>query len=97
MAAMTADPAEHRVYRHRPRRLGDVTVVREEDGWRVAGETLEREVAMTDLNSEEAVARLQRRLKVAGVDGALATAGCVEGDTVRIGGAEFTYAEDPAG
>jgi GTP-binding protein len=97
MAAMAADPAEHRVYRHRPRRLGDVTVVREEDGWRVAGETLEREVAMTDLNSEEAVARLQRRLKVAGVDGALATAGCVEGDTVRIGRAEFTYAEDPAG
>ena len=91
------EPAAHRVYRHRPRRLGDVTAVREEDGWRVVGEALEREVAMTDLDSEEAVARLQRRLKVAGVDAALAAAGCVEGDTVRIGRAEFTYAEDGAG
>jgi GTP-binding protein len=61
----------------------------------VRGEALEREVAMTDLNSEEAVARLQRRLRVAGVDAALAAAGCVEGDTVRMGHAEFTYLEEP--
>ncbi|MGH7749356.1 MAG: Obg family GTPase CgtA, partial [Candidatus Dormibacteria bacterium] len=90
-------PAEHRVYRHRPRRLGDVSVIREDDAWRVLGEALEREVAMTDLNSEDAVSRLQRRLRVAGVDAALAAAGCVEGDTVRIARAEFTYAEDAAG
>ena len=92
-----ADDAEHRVYRHRPRRLGDVQVVREEDGWRVLGETLEREVAMTDLNSDDAVARLQRRMRTAGVDAALRAAGCVEGDTVRIARAEFTYAEDAPG
>jgi GTP-binding protein len=91
-------PGEHRVYRHRPRRLGDVTVEREDDGgWRVRGDVLEREVAMTDLDSEESVARLQRRLKTAGVDAALATAGVVEGDTVRIGRAEFTYAEEATG
>lgn len=95
--APAPDPGEHRVYRHRPRRLGDVAVVREPDGWRVLGDTLEREVAMTDLQSDDAVARLQRRLKVSGVDAALAAAGCVEGDTVRIGRAEFTYAEDGAG
>ncbi|HVS44975.1 MAG TPA: GTPase ObgE [Candidatus Dormibacteraeota bacterium] len=89
-----ADTGEHRVYRHRPRRLGDVQVVREEDGWRVVGEALEREVAMTDLNSDDAVARLQRRMRTAGVDAALRAAGCAEGDTVRIGKAEFTYAED---
>jgi GTP-binding protein len=94
---VVTDSPEHRVYRHRPRRLGDVSVAREDDAWRVHGETLEREVAMTDLNSEDAVARLQRRLKVAGVDAALGAAGCVEGDTVRIGRAEFTYAEDGAG
>ena len=92
-----ADDAEHRVYRHRPRRLGDVQVVREEDGWRVLGETLEREVAMTDLNSEDSVARLQRRMRTAGVDAALRAAGCVEGDTVRIARAEFTYTEDAPG
>lgn len=99
VAAVSAPPGsasgEHRVYRHRPRRLGDVVVVREDDAWRVHGEALEREVAMTDLNSEEAVARLQRRLRVAGVDAALAAAGCVEGDTVRMGRAEFTYVEEP--
>lgn len=94
---VAADAGEHRVYRHRPRRLGDVRVVREDDdGWRVVGETLEREVAMTDLDSDDAVARLQRRMRVAGIDAALAAAGCVEGDTVRIGRAEFTYAEDAA-
>jgi GTP-binding protein len=96
-APVAAETGEHRVYRHRPRRLGDVRVVREDDGWRVEGEALEREVAMTDLNSDDAVARLQRRLKTAGVDAALAAAGCTEGDTVRIGRAEFTYAEDAAG
>jgi GTP-binding protein len=96
-APVAADAPEHRVYRHRPRRLGDVSVAREDDAWRVHGEALEREVAMTDLNSEDAVARLQRRLKVAGVDAALAAAGCVEGDTVRVGRAEFTYAEDAGG
>ena len=89
-----ADTGEHRVYRHRPRRLGDVQVAREEDGWRVVGEALEREVAMTDLNSDDAVARLQRRMRTAGVDAALRAAGCAEGDAVRIGKAEFTYAED---
>jgi GTP-binding protein len=96
-APVAAGTGEHRVYRHRPRRLGDVRVVREEDGWRVEGEALEREVAMTDLNSDDAVARLQRRLRTAGVDAALRAAGCAEGDTVRIGRAEFTYAEDAAG
>jgi Obg family GTPase CgtA-like protein len=40
------------------------------------------------------VARLQQRLRGAGVDAALAAAGCREGDTVRIGDLEFTYADD---
>jgi GTPase len=91
------ESSEHRVYRHRPRRLGDVRIAPEDGGWRVHGEAVEREVAMTDLGSEEAVSRLQRRLRVSGVDAALAAAGAVEGDTVRIGSAEFTYAEGPGG
>jgi Obg family GTPase CgtA-like protein len=40
------------------------------------------------------VARLQQKLRAAGVDAALAAAGCQEGDTVRIGDLEFTYADD---
>jgi GTPase len=95
--APAAGSAEHRVYRHRSRRLGDVRITAEDGGWRVHGEAVEREVAMTDLDSEESVARLQRRLRVSGVDAALAAAGAAEGETVHIGEAEFTYTEGPGG
>jgi GTP-binding protein len=84
----------HRIYRPRPRRVVTNDVVREGDGFRVVGELVERMVGRIDLDNEEAVARLQRKLAAAGVDDALAAAGCREGDTVRIGDAEFTYSED---
>ncbi len=84
----------HRIYRPRPRRVVTNDVVREGDGFRVVGELVERMVGRIDLDNEEAVARLQRKLAAAGVDAALAAAGCREGDTVRIGDAEFTYSED---
>ncbi|MFN2568813.1 MAG: Obg family GTPase CgtA, partial [Candidatus Dormibacteria bacterium] len=83
-------PGGHRVYRHRDRSQRPL-VSREEDAFRVTGRGIEREVEMTDLDSEEGVARLQRRMRVMGVTAALAEAGCVEGDTVRIAGEEFTF------
>ena len=85
-----APPGLHRIYRPRPRRVVTNDVVREGDGFRVVGELVERMVGRIDLDNEEAVARLQRKLAAAGVDAALAAAGCREGDTVRIGDAEFT-------
>ena len=84
---------EHRLYRHRGRREPPV-VSREGDAYRVAAAGIERLVAMTDIDSDEAVARLQRTLRTSGVDAALAAAGCAEGDTVRIGDVEFVYADD---
>ncbi len=84
----------HRVYRPRPRRVTSSDVIREPDGFRVAGELVERMVVRIDLDNDEAVARLQRKLAASGVDAALAAAGCREGDTVRIGDAEFVYSED---
>ncbi len=84
----------HRLYRPRPRRVASNDVIREPDAFRVAGELVERMVARIDLDNDEAVARLQRKLAAAGVDAALAAAGCREGDTVRIGDAEFAYSED---
>jgi len=51
--------------------------------------------AITDLDSEEAVARLQRRMRRVGIDAALAAAGASEGDTVFLGEAEFSYVETP--
>jgi len=84
----------HRVYRPRPRRVVTTDVVREDGGFRVVGELVERMVRRIDLDNDEAVARLQRKLAAAGVDAALAAAGCDEGDTVLIGDAEFTYTDD---
>ena len=85
----------HRVYRHRPRRgEGAVAVSREGDVWRVSGEILERAVAMTDMDSDEAVALLQRRMRTTGVDAALASAGVSAGDTVRVGDDEFEWVPD---
>lgn len=82
-------PGGHRVYRHvaaaRP------AVMREGEAYRVGGRDLERMVEMTDLESEEGVVRLQRRLRALGIEEALVGAGCLEGDTVRIGEAEFTF------
>ena len=69
-------------------------VIREGGGFRVAGELVERMAGRIDLDNEEAVTRLQRKLAAAGVDAALAAAGCREGDTVFIGDAEFVYRDD---
>ena len=88
------EPALHRIYRPRPRRIVTNDVIREGEAFRVVGELVERMVGRIDLENEEAVARLQRKLAAAGVDAALAAAGCREGDTVRIGEAEFEYRDD---
>ena len=85
-------PAQHRVYRHRAS-LPPPVVARERDAFRVSAPDLERLVAMTDLDSDEAVVRLQRALAARGVDSALAAAGCVDGDTVYIGAFEFSYVD----
>jgi GTP-binding protein len=95
--AAGAAPGGHRVYRYAPRRADPVVVEREPDGaFRVRGGGMERLVQRTDLGEDEALAALQARLRAAGVESALAAAGCRDGDTVRIGGSELVYA-DPAG
>jgi GTPase len=96
--AAAAPPAapSHRLYAHRPRQARAV-VSREDGAFRVSGAEVERRTARTDMDSEEAVARLQHYLRRSGVDAALAAAGCVDGDTVRIGDSEFEYRDGPAG
>ena len=68
-----------------------VKVTREGGAWRVTGTQPERTVAMTDLDNEEGVARLQRNLISLGVERALLEAGAKEGDEVRIGEAAFDF------
>jgi GTPase len=68
-----------------------VSVRREGNAWRVSGKKVQRWVAMTDFGNPEAVSYLQGRLERGGVEKALAEAGAVFGDEVRIGAAAFEW------
>jgi GTP-binding protein len=57
----------------------------------VTGEDVERLAVMTDTESDEALYRLQRRLKQMGVIAALERAGAREGSKVRIGSVELAW------
>ncbi|MBO8128294.1 MAG: GTPase ObgE [Peptococcaceae bacterium] len=60
----------------------------------VKGREVERRVAMTDFDNEEAVHYLQQQLRRMGVEEALKQSGITKGATVRIGDFEFEYEED---
>ncbi len=62
----------------------------------VTGKGLERIVAMTNMDNEDGVRRLQRRMEGLGVFRKLAQFGAKEGDTVRIRGVEFDYVDEDA-
>jgi GTP-binding protein len=68
-----------------------LVVGREGDSWRVTGKRAEDAVATTDMDSDEAVERLQRRLIALGVERRLAQSGAVAGDEVRIGEVAFEF------
>jgi GTP-binding protein len=57
----------------------------------VRGGRVEKLVAMTNLDNDEAVEVLGRKLGAMGLEDELAAAGAEEGDTVRIGEYEFTF------
>ena len=66
-------------------------LVETENGFVVTGAEPRRAVLMTDMENEQALILLYRKLKNMGVMNALARAGAVEGDTVQIDEFEFTY------
>ncbi len=59
----------------------------------VKGTYVEKLVERTNLDNDEAVQRLQKQLDRLGVEQALRKAGIEEGDSVKVGEAEFTYRE----
>jgi GTP-binding protein len=80
--------AEHQVFR--PAAARGFRVERVEDGrFRVLGDGIDRLVLRYDVENEEAMAYLERRLKSIGVIRALEEAGFEPGDDVEIGGVEF--------
>jgi GTP-binding protein len=92
LRAAEADRGGFELFRTEGRALA---VGREDAAWRVSGSAVERWVAMCDLGNPEAVAHLQERMERAGVERALAAAGAVEGDEVRIGEATFEWWPSP--
>jgi len=87
-APAATDLAEHRVFRPMPPRA--YTVRRTgEASFSVTGEGVERLLARYDLDNEEALAHLERRLRGLGVLAALAAEGFAAGDDVEIGGIAF--------
>jgi GTP-binding protein len=78
---------------HRP--LGPTfSITREGDAWRVEGQAAERAIRFADLTNPEAADLAARRLARLGVDAALAAAGAVEGDEVRIGDLSFEFTQE---
>lgn len=80
--------AEHRVFR--PAAPTGIRVEQLEDGvWRVSGEQVDRLIARHDLENEDALAHVERRLHRLGVVRALEARGFTSGDDVEIGGVVF--------
>ncbi|MDQ3940961.1 MAG: GTPase ObgE [Actinomycetota bacterium] len=77
-------------------RPDEIRVTRENESWRVTGVGVERAVAMTDLDNDEAVRRLQRRLISMGVERELERRGARRGDEVLIGSAAFDFEPESA-
>lgn len=75
---------------HRPA-ISDLKVVREGIGWRVEGTAARRAVAFADLTNPDAARIAADRLARVGVDDALAEAGAMPGDEVRIGDLVMEY------
>lgn len=68
-------------------------VSREQNAFRVRGKKVERVIAMTNFDQEEAILRLHRVFKAMGVTDALERAGVRPGDMVRIGEVELEWRE----
>ena len=87
-AAETTIRFEHELLPEPPARFD---VVKVEEGFIVSGAEPRRAVLMTDMDNEQGLILLYRKLKNMGVINALAREGAVEGDTVQIDEFEFTY------
>jgi GTP-binding protein len=80
--------AEHRVFRPAAKRSYEVQRIGE-GSYRVIGKGIERLVARYDLDNEDALAHLERRLRGIGVIDELQSKGFEPGDEVEIAGVAF--------
>jgi GTP-binding protein len=87
-----AAPTE-KVYDEDAREAEDkVRITRNDAGeYIVSGKALEKLVAMTNFNNDEAVRRFQYLWRIKGIDEKLRARGIKDGETVHIGDMEFTW------
>ena len=91
-AAIDTSAGERRVWTHEPKGEREFTVNNLGGHvFEVKGRGVERMVIMTEWNNDEAIAFLQKRMAKAGVEKALADAGALDGDEVRIAGKAFEF------
>jgi GTP-binding protein len=88
-----AAEAEEPVIHYRAPREDGWEALPEDDGFRVRGRGVERVVAMTDMNNDAGVHRLQRILEKMGVVKRLRELGAEDGATVKIGDTEFDFVD----
>jgi GTPase len=86
-------PEASAVYKLEP----DFKVERRGEVFVVSGRRVERLIAMTNFEQDEAVARLQKILRKMGVEKALEKQGIQPGDPVSIGDHEFNYQPETSG
>ncbi len=77
-----------------PRDQAKWTIERDEEGFRIRGSRIERLVAMTDLENDEALRYLHRRLTRLGIIEQLRELGAEEGDMVTIGELEMDFTDE---
>ncbi len=83
---------EVKVYEAKPD--DEITIERDESGdFVVKGKYIEKLVAMTNFENDEALQRFQYIWRVKGIEELLKSHGVKEGDTVHIGTMEFDYKE----
>ena len=74
-----------------------MTVGRDKGGspvFTVAGQGIDRFVAMTNWNYYESALRFQKVLEASGIVAELKAQGVSPGDTVSVGGSEFLWSDD---
>lgn len=87
-------PAESKTYKYRRPEKMEFTVEKIGDHeFEIHGEKLERLVAMTNMDHQDGIMRLARKLKKLGVDDELRAQGAEDGDDVYIGNFSFEFVQ----
>lgn len=93
VGARVSEPERVGFVLHRPALRG--FAVESEDGaWRIRGREAERAASLVEFDDADTVDYLRSRMRALGVDDALASAGVLPGDEVRVGSQVFEWEPD---